>query len=308
MLRRIFPVFLLLGLISIGPFELRADPVSELKSLSVFENVDLSQLKGEAKPMRGVPMSNSHFQSVQACWVSPETPAQVSSALRNFNPVRHPELDVLLQVNSSNFSALSSAPNSAATQWLKDATEKKSTDLQLTNAEAAKSGAFAQFWSSILGARASTGIFSQPSYEHTGQNIRPGEEINGMLAQQPKIRRQFGGLVGSKGESYWELLDVDGKGVLTLGGTANRSVSGGALQVADVLYYASSGFYAALTLYQLWPVQVDGKASTLVWRTDLISSAELAGLTGVERLGSESALIKDVARSIRVFRKDSGSR
>ncbi len=129
-----------------------------------------------------------------------------------------------------------------------------------------------------------------------------------MLGQQPKIRKQFGGLAGSKGDQYWELLDLSGKGVLALGATNNRGVADGALQSADVLYYASGGFYAALTLYQLWPVQLDGKPSTLVWRGDLISSAELAGLAGVERLGSESAMIKDVARAVRVFRKESGSR
>ena len=77
------------------------------------------------------------------------------------------------------------------------------------------------------------------------------------------------------------------------------------MQSADVLYYASGGYYAAVTLYQFWPVEVDGKSSTLVWRGDLISSAELADLRGVERLGSESALLRDVAKSVRALRSDS---
>ncbi|MBA2241648.1 MAG: hypothetical protein H0W04_01985 [Chthoniobacterales bacterium] len=300
-----------LGLVSVlyvNAAESRTDAVRELAAFSVFEKVDLAQLKGDAKPLRGPAMSNSRFQSVQTCWVSPGTPAQVSAALRNFNPARYPELKVLLQVGGSSFAALSSAPDNAAVQWLKDATEKKSPDLQLSREEAGKPGAFAQFWAAILSARASAGLSSQPSYDHTGQNIRPGEEISSLLGQQPKIRKQFGGLAGSKGDQFWELLDLGGKGVLALGATNNRGVAEGALQVADVLYYASGGFYAALTLYQLWPVQVDGKPSTLVWRGDMISSAELAGLAGVERLGSESAMIKDVARAVRVFRKESGSR
>ncbi len=301
---RFISAFLFLLLVT----SLRADPVSELASFSVFPTVDLAQLKGDARPMRGAAMSNSRFQSVQTCWVSPGTPAQVSAALRNFNPARHPELDVLLQVNSSNFAALNSAPNNAAVQWLKDATEKKSPELQLSREEAGKSGAFPQFWSGVLSARASSGISAQPSYDHTGKNIRASEEINSLLNQQPKIKKQFGGLVGSKGDQYWELLDVEGKGVLTLGSTTNRSGANGALQVADVLYYASGGFYAAITLYQLWPVQVDGKPSTLVWRGDLISSGELADLRGVERLGSETAMIKDVSKSVRLLRGGSGGR
>jgi hypothetical protein len=49
---------------------------------------------------------------------------------------------------------------------------------------------------------------------------------------------------------------------------------------------------------------VDGKASTLVWRGDMISSASLASLHGVERLGSESAMMKDISKAITLFRRD----
>jgi hypothetical protein len=54
----------------------------------------------------------------------------------------------------------------------------------------------------------------------------------------------------------------------------------------------------------MWPVTVDGKASTLVWRGDMISSASLASLHGVERLGSESAMMKDISKAITLFRHD----
>ena len=280
-----------------------ADPVSELASFSAFGGVDLAQLKGEAKPVRGPSMGNSRFQSVQTCWVAPGSPAQVGAAIRSFNPMRHSELRVLLHSNGSNFSQLSNLPNDSSVQWLKDATEKKSTELQISREEAAKSGPFPQFWSAILSSRSSAGVFGGASYDHTGKNIRPGEEINSMLAQQGKIRARFSGVIGSGGEKYWELLDVDRKGVLTLGASFSRG-----MQSADVLYYASGGFYAAVTLYQLWPVEVEGKPSTLVWRGDLISSAELGDLRGVERLGSESALIRDVAKSVRALRSDSGGR
>jgi hypothetical protein len=57
----------------------------------------------------------------------------------------------------------------------------------------------------------------------------------------------------------------------------------------------------------MWPVEVDGKASTLIWRGDMISSAELAGLAGVERMGSESAMIRDISRAVRLFRRDTGA-
>src|SRR5207244_4836360 len=134
---------------------------------------------------------------------------------------------------------------------------------------------------------------------------RAGDELNGLLKQQEKIRHQFSSLLGATGigrgggslspELYWELLDVDDQGVVTLGASYNRAGAGGTYEAADVLYYASGGYYVALTLYHMWPINVDGKPSTLVWRGDMISSASLASLHGVEKLASESAMMKDIA-------------
>lgn len=274
-----------------------ADPVSELASFSVFNTVDLAQLRGDAKTVRGAPMSTSRFQSVQSVWVSPGSPAEVAAAMKAVNPLRHPELKVLMHGSGSNFSQLNNPPGGSSVQWLVSATQSKPAELQLSKAEAAKGGAFGEFWSGVLSARASAGVFGGPAYDHTGKDIRPGGEINAMLNEQPKLKKQFGGIIGGKGEQSWELIDVENKGVLTLGASFTRG-----MQSADVIYYASGGLYAGVTLYQLWPVE----AGTLVWRGDMISSEALAGLRGVERLGSESAMIKNISRAVRVIRSDIG--
>lgn len=310
-------------------FAASADPVSELKSFSVFDQVDLPALaQNEAKAVRGEPMNTARFLSVQTCWVAPGTPAQQLEAMRRWNPARYSDLKVYLHTNGSNFSRLSSAPNNSSVQSLVSATVNKSSELQISRAEAAKlpsgapaamSGPVASFWSGVLSARAqafaSGGSSAQPPYDFSGQAIRPGDELSGLLREQGKIRKQFSGLLGNSGigrggggkpEQYWELVDVDGKGALTLGASYSHAAAGGSMQAADVLYYSSGGFYVGLTLYQMWPVEVNGKPSTLVWRGDMISSAELAGLAGVERLGSESSMMKDVSRAVRLFRRDSG--
>ena len=144
--------------------------------------------------------------------------------------------------------------------------------------------------------------------------VSPSKESSGLLHQQGKINRQFGGFLGDTGmiggkgslkpEMYWELLDVDDAGVLTLGAFYSRTTAGGGYQAVDGLYYASGGYYVALTLYQMWPVQVEAKASTLVWRGDLVSAASLGELHGVERLASESAMKKDISKAINLFRRD----
>ena len=175
----------------------------------------------------------------------------------------------------------------------------------------------ASFWMNVLSGRArafaSGGSAAQAPYDHTGQAIRPNEELNGLLREAGKIRQQFSSFLGSTGighggggkpEMYWELLSADDEGVVTLGAAYNRASAGGSYQAADTLYYASGGYYVSLTLFQMWPVAIGGKPSTLVWRGDFVSAAQLANLHGVERLASESAMMKDITKAVTLYRRD----
>jgi hypothetical protein len=318
-----------------------ADAVSELAGFSIFDKVDLAQLaKSDVKTAHGPPMGNPRFLSVQSCYVSPGSPALQIEALRRWDPTKHRELKVFLHSDlpanptAANFSKLQNAPDNSSVRSFVSATQKLSPELQISKDEAKKfsfatggSGAMpasvAKFWSDVLVARtrsfSSGGTSAQPPYDHTGQAIRASDELNGVLRAQEKIRRQFSGLLGDTGigrgagliapELYWELLDVDDQGVVTLGAYYSRAGQVGSYQAADVLYYASGGYYVALTLYQMWPVNVEGKGSTLVWRGDMISAASLASLHGVERLGSESVMMKDISKAVTLFRRDtSGAR
>jgi hypothetical protein len=315
----------------------RADPVSELASFSIFDKVDLAQLaKSDVKTAHGPPMRNPRFLAVQSCYVAPGSPAQQMEALRRWDPTRHRELKVFLHSDlpsnpsPANFEKLKNAPDNPSVRSFVAATQKLSSDLQVSNDEAKKfstgtggGGAMpapvVAFWADVLAARtknfASGGMSAQPPYDHSGPSIRASDEVNGLLREQEKIRRQFSGFVGATGigrgagslrpELYWELLDVDDQGVVTLGASYSRGGTAGSYQAADVLYYASGGYYVALTLYQLWPVTVEGKPSTLVWRGDMISAASLGTLHGVERLGSESVMMKNITKAVTLFRRDS---
>ncbi len=331
-----------LSLISIaGPRSARADPVSELASFSIFDKVDLAQLaKTDVKTAHGPPMKNSRFLAVQSCYVAPGSPAQQMEALRLWNPTKYRELKVFLHSDLSsnpgpaNFEKLKNAPDNASVRSFVAATQKLSPDLQISKDEAkrfsAATGAggggvippgVVAFWTDVLTGRTksfvSGGMAAQAPYDHAGPSVRASEEVNGLLRDQGKIRQQFSGLLGATAigrgtgslpaELYWELLDADDHGVVTLGASYSRG-AGGTYQAADVLYYASGGYYVALTLHQLWPVTVDGKPSTLVWRGDMISSASLGSLRGVERLGSESVMMKNITKAVTLFRRDNGGR
>lgn len=315
-----------------------ADPAGELASFSVFDKIDINDLAtSDVKTLHGPPMSG-RFLSVQSCYVAPGSPAQHMEALKKWNPIKHPELKVFLHSDlpsspsPKDFARLKNAPDNGPVRGLVEATQKLSSDLQISKEEAKKFSVGAEgsggampasvavFWSEVLANRAISfvkgGTAAQPPYDHTGEAIKPNEELNSLLKQQDKIRKQFSGFLNETGigrgagaltpELYWELLDVDDHGVVTLGASYHRPGNGGTQQAADVLYYASGGYYVALTLYQMWPVTADGKASTLVWRGDIISSASLASLHGVERLGSESTMMKDISKAVTLFRRDTG--
>src|SRR5689334_17808333 len=171
-------------------------------------------------------------------------------ALRRWNPARYRELKVFLHSDlpsspaPANFEKLKSAPDNASVRSLVAATQKLSPELQVSKDEAKRVSASAgaggagvmppavvAFWSDILTARTksfvSGGMAGQPPYDHAGPSVRASEEVNGLLREQGRIRQQFSGLLAATGigrgagslrpELYWELLDVDDHGVVTLG-------------------------------------------------------------------------------------------
>ena len=311
------------------------DPAAELASFSVFDKIDINDLaKSDVETVHGPPMSG-RFLSVQSYYVVPGSPDKQMAALKNWDPTKHRELKVFLHSDlppsptAENFSKLKTAPDNGSVRAFVSATQKLSNELQISKEEAKKFNAsqngggiaaVATPWAQVLSSRAkslvSGGTAALAPYDYSGEAIHPNEELQSLLKQQDKIRKQFSGFLSATGigrsagslkpELYWEFLDVDGHGVVTLGASYNRA--GGNYQAADVLYYASGGYYVALTLYQMWPVTADGKASTLVWRGDMISAASLEDLHGVERLGSESAMMKDISKAVTLFRRDTGGR
>lgn len=327
---KLFRHLILVFFITLSARALAADAISEMAEFSVFGKINLAELAdGQVKTASGALMSTERYLSVQSCFVVPKPPAQVMAAMKQFDPTAQRDLKVYLHSDlpgtpsASNFSKLSNPPGNSAVKALTAATEKMSPELQLSRAEAQKfSGGqpvFA-FWTDVLTQRArsfaSGGAAAQAPYNHTRNPVEPGKEFAALVRQQGKVNRQFGGFLGSTGllggkgslkpDLYWELLEVEDEGVLTLGASYNRSTAGGGAQVADGLYYASGGYNVALTLYQLWPIEVGGRASTLIWRGDFISANALGDLHGIERLASESAMRKDILKAVHLFQRNSG--
>lgn len=325
-------------LLAISAVHAQADPASELAAFSVFPTVDLAKLKSDVTTARGPTTSDGRHLSVQSCYVVPGTPAKALEALQQWDASRHRELKIYVHGDlpaapaPASFAKLASAPDNAAVRSLATLTEKRGREMQISLEEALKhlprdfegsakplSEGIQAFWSKVLAARAqafaSGGAAAGPDYGFTGQGTKPGDELATLLRAQDKVRKQFAGFLSENGvlggrgslkkDLYFELIDVDDEGVLTLGSFSSKPVGAG-FQASDVTYYASGGFYAGLTLYQMWPVDVGGQPATLVWRGDLISAASLASLHGVEKLASESAMMKDISKAVRLLKGDMG--
>jgi hypothetical protein len=313
----------------------RADPITDLRSLSVFKDADLGKLAGgDVLATKGPTMSFARGLSVQSAYVV-RAPLKTTLALQQqWNPTRHPELKVYLQGdvsgrgNPGDFQGLASARSNSSVKAFVEATQRLPQDaakLQLSNSETrmfspggsgdgAMPASVVTFWSKVLAERAqsfsSGGLGAQAPYETTGSPVRVSEEVSRLIRESGNVRTYFASLIsstpigGGRGSApssqSWQLFDADGIAAVSLSASYGKPVGEG-WQSADVQYFASGAVYAVLTFYQMWPVKVDNQDSTLIWRVDMISAAQLGDLRGVERLGSGAAMMREIQKSVKAF-------
>jgi hypothetical protein len=342
--RRLLSIFLVM----VGPiaptFTGKADSITELRSLSVFKNADLTKLAaGEVLASQGPAMRFARGGSTESAFIVRAPVKTTVGTIQGWHPTQHPELRVYLQedvsarATSNDFQGLASAPANSPVKAFVDATEKLPGDaskLQLSTAEANQypSGGttgggtvpapVVAFWSQVLAQRAksflSGGLAAQPPYQTAGSNIAVAEEVSRLLEEKGTVRSQFSSLIsstaigGGRGSLppslTWQLFHGGARGAVSLAAVSLDAFyakpAGDGWQTLDLGFYSSGGYYVALTFHQLWPVQVDGSEATLVWRSDLVSSAALSGLRGAERLGSGAAMMREIQTNVRAFLKD----
>lgn len=313
-----------------------ADPLSDLANSSVFPPVDLSSLSGgKVLTAHGPTLNFPRDLSVQAVFLVHAPPARTLDMLKNWNAEKHPELKVYLHHDFSTHPTLAdftvSIPENSATRKLAAATEKlpNLTDLQISKGEAGQfknsggGGSFPpavrDFWSHVLLGRATAflqrGPSGEPPYDSSAGSARVAEEIGRLIREQPKVRAAFRPLIdksplgGGAGSlplaPYWEVFDAEGQAAFSLGAVCSTQ-SGDSIQYLDLEYYASGGYYAYVALYQLWPVTVSSKPATLVWRVDSISTLSVADLGPFDRMGSATAMRREIERIINFFQRDAG--
>ena len=316
----------------------KADPITDLRSLSVFKDADLGKMAGgDVLASKGPAMSFARGLSVESAYVV-RVPVKTTVALQQrWDPTRHPELKVYVQGDVSgrgspvDFQGLASARANSSVKAFVDATLRLPQDaakLQLSNAEArmfssggsgggAMPASVVTFWSKVLAGRAqsfnSGGLGAEAPYETAGSPVRIGEEVSSLIRESGNVRTYFGSLIsstpigGGRGSApasqSWQMFDADGIAAVSLTASYGKPAGDG-WQSADLQYYASGAVYTVLTFYQMWPVKVDNQDATLVWRIDMTSAEQLGELRGVERLGSGAAMMREIQKTVKAFLRD----
>ena len=326
-MRRIL-LFLLSVAALIAP--LHADPLADLAKYSAFPGADLNSLSsGKILSARGPTLGEARDLSVQVLYLVHAPVARTLSMHQQWDAGKHPELKVYIHRDLSGHPSLAdfsqSLPGNGAVRRLEDATQKLPTigDLQLSNAEAAtfksSGGNVPAFWSQVLLHRTTAflqgGLSAQPAYDTADGPIRASQEVSRLIHEQPKVRALFSPVIeksvlgGGTGSlpigPYWELFDADNGAAFNLGASSSLT-TGDSAQYLDLQYYASGGYYAYVTLYQMWGVTVNGQPATLVWRVDSISTQSVADLGPIDRIGSGAAMSREIERIVKFFQKDTG--
>jgi hypothetical protein len=312
------------------------EPVGALKRFSDFQKVDLNHLLGgDILAERGSLMDFPNGMSVQTCFAVSLSAEETAKRLQAWDPLPYGNLQVYafrpLQIpcELADFHQLDFKSSRRPIRWLLDktaATTATKSDLNLTRDEAkelavctersADPQKAAACWVKLLLDRASRfqqkGLAGMLRYEAAGITVSPVVQLRTMLLEQSQITHEFApilkkiGLLGNETAPslapayYWTFFEADRHGTLALGAVYQLAV-GDHYQLADVQYYVSNDYYTSTTLYEVWPIQVGGKSTALVWRGDYFAAPVLAFTKGTERIAYGVLMLQDIKKEIRCF-------
>jgi hypothetical protein len=333
---------LILGLGILVAAPLRADLNSDL-AFSAFHDVDVKAMAGgTVLQARGPLLSFPRGITSQSLFIIDAQPAEVANKLAKWNPVNHPELKVWFHKSAlpvpptaADFSELGNLPDNSSVQFQIKSTanfDPANPSLQVSKEEAQLIAAtaaqekdpkalFVKVWSQILAGRVNSFLGGRSGSDYdmaSGGDIHPLSEVKSLFHADIKVYGQyqrllnqtpFKALAGPAGtkiapvDLYCDMFDVQGSAALGTG-VAYQAASGNSIQSLDVEYYCNYGVYTTIELEQMWPVTVNGKTETLVWRDDLVSAPNIAYLHGTERLASGMIMLQETKEGVEAFRAE----
>jgi hypothetical protein len=320
---------------------LRADLNRDL-AFSAFQNVDVNALAGGTiLQARGPIMAFPRGITSQSLFIIDAQPADVAKKLTTWNPASHPDLKVWLHKSLppkptvADFAELANLPDNSSVQFQIKSTasfDPANPSLQVSREEAQLIAAaaaqqkdpkalFATVWPQILVGRINAFLAGDggSSSDVAGDgDVHPLSDVKSLLHADPKVYGEYQRLLnqtpvkalatapGGKmppTNLYCDFFDVEGSAALGTG-AIYQAASGNSIQSVDVEYYTNYGVYGTIELEQMWPIAVNGKNETLVWREDLVSAPNVAYLHGTERLASSMIMLQETKGGVQAFKDE----
>jgi hypothetical protein len=286
--------------------------------------VDATSLRdlstGKIATSSNASMSLDRGMGCQAVYLVNAPIETTHSTLLHFNSIQHPELEVFQHhvfhgEQDSGFDKLFLNPkNSPVTSLLR--TIGDTGGIQLAKRElpllprTRNIGTIQPFLTGILRDRWTR--FAKSGDLGSVSTYDAGSELRSLLAEESKLGKHFDPLLaplrakGAPGQPkffYWDQSVVDKKAAVQLGAVYGIE-SSEKRQVLDVTYFSSYAYLVSLTIYEMHPVTLDGKAQTLVWQGSLVSTTGIEGGLGLKRKIGAKMMVSDVEKWIRLFRAD----
>jgi hypothetical protein len=336
----IFLFVLLCGAVAAPAPSHASDPLENLRKFSNFQKIDVKRLLGgEILSQRGPLMNFLNGISTQICFFVPMSPEEVFRRQQSWDPTRCTSLKIYASGGLSSpcepkdFKKLHLDPGSRPVKWLVEktlATASGKMELNLTSSEARELAAcvrkdsspdsIGSCWAKLLLKRATAfqlkGLGGVLPYEAEGDFLYPGVQLRSMLQEQGKIIQEFAPLLQKTGMLgndtavsslqplyNWSFFDANRHATVNLGAVYQLAV-GDHYQLLSIDYYASSTYYAAATLYEVWPIRDGKKTGSIVWRGDFLSAPTLRYTKGIERLAFGVIMIQEIKKEIRCFLDD----
>ena len=327
------------GALSLAALAADAAPAESLRSFSDFQQIDLHRLlNGDVLSERGSLMDFANGISAQTCFATSLSAEETAKRLQLWDPSPHGELKVFafhalhIPCELADFRQLDFKTGQRPVRWLLDKTVAATTaksDLNLTRNEleelvgcvkkSADPQQVSECWAELLLGRAKVfqqkGLAGAQPYEAAGESVSPPVQLRVMLHEQLSIAHEFSpilkkiGLLENGADLalvpfyYWTLFDADYHGTINLGAVYLLPVDDH-FQLVDLGYYVSGNYYTSVTLYEVWPVQVDGKSGAIVWRGDFFAAPMLAFTKGTERIAYGALMLQDIKKEIRCFQDE----
>lgn len=319
------------------------DAPATLQRFSDFPRIDVKRLlEGEILAERGATTATDNGISAQFCFTVPIPPAETVQRLRNWDASGVTGTNVyasgVLHTPGlpADFARLQLDTRQGPTKWLLEKTlaiNNGTSELNLSRTDSQRLRACARkdptsrgvsgCWATLLAERAATfqraGFNGVAPYDATGTTpYNQIDELRRVLRERSRVAAELSPVLQGAGlfhgdgpqltpSPYWSLFNANHRAVVSLGAIYSLAVAD-RYQVLDAEYYVSGSYYAAATLYEIWPIPLGGGTGSLVWRGDFYVVPLLNYLKGLERIAYGAIMIQEIKHEIRMFQSYPGAR